>query len=79
MATELELRPQRGLLPRSSITGISSSNGNGRRSLVSLRPCLAVMLYSFLVTPVYTASGTVWIEDNPNILPFEDVQSFGPE
>lgn len=33
--------------------------------------------YSFLVPPVYTANGTVWIEDDPNILPFEEVQSFG--
>jgi len=37
----------------------------------------AAVIYSLSLTPVYTASGTVWIEDNPNILPFEDVQSFG--
>lgn len=34
---------------------------------------------SFLLTPVYTASGSVWIEDDPNILPFENVQSFGAD
>jgi succinoglycan biosynthesis transport protein ExoP len=33
-------------------------------------------LFSFLVTPTYTAHGSVWIEDEPNILPFEDVQRF---
>ena len=37
----------------------------------------AATVFSFLVPPVYTAHGTVWIEDDPNILPFEEVQSFG--
>jgi capsular exopolysaccharide synthesis family protein len=37
------------------------------------------LLYSFLVKPVYTASGSVWIENDPNILPFEDVQAFAPD
>lgn len=37
----------------------------------------AVGAYSFLVPPVYTARGTVSIEDNPNILPFREVQTFG--
>ncbi len=37
----------------------------------------AAAAYSLLVPPVYTAHGTIWIEDDPNILPFEDVQSFG--
>ncbi len=34
--------------------------------------------YSFLLVPLYTATGSVWIEDEPNILPFEDVQQFNP-
>jgi capsular exopolysaccharide synthesis family protein len=38
-----------------------------------------VLFYSFLVRPVYTSSGSVWIENNPNILPFEDVQAFSPD
>ena len=25
------------------------------------------ILFSVLITPVFTASGSVWIEDNPNI------------
>lgn len=37
----------------------------------------AATVYSFVQTPVYTASGSIWIEDEPNILPFEDVQSSG--
>jgi capsular exopolysaccharide synthesis family protein len=34
--------------------------------------------YSFLMPPVFTSRGSIWIEDDPNILPFEDVQSLGP-
>jgi succinoglycan biosynthesis transport protein ExoP len=37
----------------------------------------AATVFSFLIPPVYKAHGTVWIEDDPNILPFEEVQSFG--
>jgi succinoglycan biosynthesis transport protein ExoP len=39
----------------------------------------AAAVFSFVATPVYTANGSVWIEDEPNILPFEEVQSLGPE
>ena len=38
-----------------------------------------VMGYSFIVKPVYTATGSIWIENDTNILPFEDVQSFGAD
>jgi succinoglycan biosynthesis transport protein ExoP len=38
----------------------------------------AIILYSFLLTPRYTSKGTIWIEDESNILPFEDVQRFDP-
>lgn len=34
----------------------------------------AATIFSFVVPPVYTAKGTVWIEDEPKILPFDDVQ-----
>lgn len=37
----------------------------------------AATVFSFIVPPVYTSSGSIWIEDDPNILPFEDVQSLG--
>ena len=37
----------------------------------------AATVFSFAITPVYTANGSVWIEDDPNILPFEDVQTLG--
>jgi polysaccharide biosynthesis transport protein len=37
----------------------------------------AVAMYSFMQTPIFTAHGSVWIEDDPKILPFEDIQTFG--
>jgi succinoglycan biosynthesis transport protein ExoP len=46
-------------------------------SLVFVAALAAATLYSFLVAPVYTSSGTVWIEDEAKILPFEEVQTFG--
>jgi len=39
----------------------------------------AAAVFSIVVTPVYTANGSVWIEGESNILPFEEVQSLGPE
>jgi capsular exopolysaccharide synthesis family protein len=36
----------------------------------------AVTLYSLLVTPIYASKGTIWIEQQMNILPFEDVQKY---
>jgi capsular exopolysaccharide synthesis family protein len=33
--------------------------------------------YSFLQTPIYTAGGSVWVEDESNILPFEEVRTIG--
>ncbi|MEN6312453.1 MAG: Wzz/FepE/Etk N-terminal domain-containing protein, partial [Acidobacteriota bacterium] len=34
------------------------------------------LILSFVIPAVYTARGSVWIEDEPRILPFEDVQRF---
>jgi len=31
-------------------------------------------LFSFLIPPVFTSKGSIWIEEQLNILPFEDVQ-----
>jgi uncharacterized protein involved in exopolysaccharide biosynthesis len=38
-----------------------------------------VMAFSFIVRPVYTANGSIWIEADSNVLPFEDVQTFGAD
>jgi succinoglycan biosynthesis transport protein ExoP len=32
-------------------------------------------LFSLLSTPIFTASGSLWVEDEPNILPFEQIQA----
>ncbi len=37
----------------------------------------AATALSLLMPPVYTANGSVWIEEESKLLPFEDVQSFG--
>ena len=77
MATELGPELQRGLLSKFQHYWYILL----KWKWVSIFFCLAVvfslLLISFLIKPVYTASGSIWIEDNPNILPFEDVQSFG--
>ena len=36
-----------------------------------------ITFYSFLVTPIYTAVGRIWIEDELNILPFDEIQTVG--
>jgi capsular exopolysaccharide synthesis family protein len=36
-----------------------------------------VAVTSLLQPPVYTASGSLWIEGDPNVLPFENIESFG--
>jgi succinoglycan biosynthesis transport protein ExoP len=38
---------------------------------------IGVALFSFLSTPIFTASGDLWIEDEPNILSFEGTQAIG--
>ncbi len=35
-----------------------------------------VTVFAFLRTPVYTSTGTVWIENEPNILPFQEVLQY---
>ena len=47
-------------------------------SFVFLSVFGAVTIFSFVVPPIYTAHGTVWIEGNANVLPFEDVQALDP-
>jgi len=32
------------------------------------------ILFSFLIPPIYTSKGSIWIEEQLNILPFEDIQ-----
>lgn len=37
----------------------------------------AAVIYTFTIPPVYTARGSVWIDEDPNILPFQEVQALG--
>jgi uncharacterized protein involved in exopolysaccharide biosynthesis len=40
--------------------------------------CLGGMtLYTLTLTPVYTSVGSVWIEEDTKILPFQEIQSAG--
>ena len=77
MATEIAKEPQAGLLAQVQHYWHILLKWKWTAVLFFLAVVGAATIYSFIVTPVYTASGTVWIEDDPNILPFEDVQSFG--
>jgi len=46
-------------------------------SLFFLMSVTAATVYSFVTKPVYVAKGSMWIEDEPKILPFEEIQSLG--
>ena len=77
MATELGPEQHRGLLSQFQHYLVCPPEMEMGFPLFWLAVVFSVML-SASVKPVYTASGSIWIEDDPNILPFEDVQSFAP-
>ena len=77
MATEFPKEPQAGLLGQVQHYWHVILKWKWTAGGFLVLAVVAATAYSLLVPPVYTASGSVWIEDDPNILPFEDVQSFG--
>ncbi len=77
MATEFNKEPQSGLLAQAQHYWHVVLKWKWTAALFFIIALSAAALYSFLVPPVFTSSGSVWIEDDPKILPFEDVQSFG--
>ncbi len=79
MATELGSDHHRGLLSQIQHYWHILLKWKWLSFFFFLAAVLSMVLYSFLVKPVYKASGSVWIENTPNILPFEDVQSFSPD
>lgn len=76
MATEFPIEPQAGLLAQAQHYWHVILKWKWTAVIFFTLAVAAATIYSLLVTPVFTASGSIWIEDNPNILPFEDVQSF---
>ncbi len=79
MSTELESDRHRGLLSQFQHYWHILLKWKWVSFFFFITAVLSVLLYSFLVRPVYEARGSVWIENNPNILPFEDVQSPGAD
>ena len=77
MATENVKEPQTGLLAQAQHYWHIILKWKWTVAIVFIAAVAAATIYSLMLPPVYTARGSVWIEDNPNILPFEDVQSFG--
>ena len=77
MAPEIAKEPQAGILAQAQHYWRVLLKWKWTVILFFILSVAAATIYSLSLTPVFTASGTVWIEDNPNILPFEDVQTFG--
>jgi succinoglycan biosynthesis transport protein ExoP len=77
MATEFPKEPQTGLLAQAQHYWHVILKWKWTAVLFFTLAIAAATIYSLLVPPIFVASGSIWIEDNPNILPFEDVQSFG--
>jgi capsular exopolysaccharide synthesis family protein len=77
MAPEIAKEPQAGILAQAQHYWRVLLKWKWTAILFFILSVAAATIYSLSLTPVFTASGTVWIEDNPNILPFEDVQTFG--
>jgi succinoglycan biosynthesis transport protein ExoP len=77
MVTEFSKESQAGLLAQAQHYWHIILKWKWTAFLFFFIALFAATLYSFLVPPVFTSSGSVWIEDEAKILPFEDVQSFG--
>jgi len=77
MVTETGKEPQTGLLTQAQHYWHVVLKWKWTAALFFFIALFAATLYSFLVPPVFTSSGSVWIEGDSKILPFEDVQSFG--
>ncbi len=76
MTSEISKEPQAGLLAQAQHYWRVVLKWKWIAALFFLAAVGIATIYSLSLTPMFTANGTVWIEDNPNILPFEDVQSF---
>jgi len=77
MVTESSNESQRGFLAQAQNYWHVVLKWKWTAALFFFIALFAVTLYSFLVPPVFTSSGSVWIEEDVKILPFDEVQSFG--
>jgi succinoglycan biosynthesis transport protein ExoP len=77
MVTEYSKEPQSGPLAQAQHYWHVVLKWKWTAALFFFIALFTATLYSFLVPPVFTSSGSVWIEAEAKILPFEDVQPFG--
>jgi succinoglycan biosynthesis transport protein ExoP len=76
MAPEMAKEPQAGLLVQAQHYWRVILKWKWTVALFFLAAVVIAVIYSMSLTPMFTANGTVWIEEDAKILPFEDVQSF---
>ena len=76
MAAETTKEPQAGLLAQAQHYWRIFLKWKWTAFVFLLAAVAVAVFYSLSLTPIYTANGTIWIEDDPKILPFDDVQSF---
>ena len=76
MAPEMTKEPQAGVLAMAQHYWRIILKWKWTVAVFFLAAVAIAVVYSLSLTPMFTANGTVWIEDDAKILPFEDVQSF---
>ena len=76
MPTEFPKEPQTGLLAQAQHYWHVILKWKWTAVTFFTLAVAAATIYSFSVPPIYVASGSIWIEDDPKILPFEEVQPF---
>ena len=76
MAPEMTKEPQAGVLAMAQHYWRVILKWKWTVAVFFLAAVAIAVVYSLSLTPMFTANGTVWIEDDAKILPFEDVQSF---
>jgi succinoglycan biosynthesis transport protein ExoP len=72
---EKKLEPQAGFLPQLQHYGRILLKWKWTALIFFILVIGGALLYAFLTKPVYTATGSLWIEDEPKILPFEEIQT----
>jgi len=75
MAPEISTETKRDLLAQAQHYWHILLKWKWTASLIFFVAVAAATIYTFMLYPIYSASGTIWIEDESNILPFEEVQT----